>query len=150
MHSYSCMVHSVWPSFVYSSHQSSRCFFSSISGAVHLNFLVQWFAQRLSKPEACYCHTTVTIFGNAKCITDYLLYFVFLVVERDNQLRENTNTAGFLCNIKQNGKTAFCSLTRWAVGYESILKPVMLFRLGALKHNMPRKPTNIHVLCLMF
>lgn len=165
------MVHNVWcvcgiqsctahvrASFFFFFFFADSCFFlffCQYSGAAYLGFLVQWFAQceePVQERSLLLSHCRQCV-GNGKCITDSLLWFHFIFCSWIGQsAKRNMNTAGFLCNITQSGKivTAFCCLACWGVGYESVIKPVMLFRLGALKLNMPRNPTKIHVNTFFF
>ena len=127
-------------------------FFCHHSGAAYLSFLVQWFPQSEEAEQArslLLSHRRRHV-GNKKCITGDLLYS--LCLNGKISLEKHQYSRIFVRHLKQSSKivAAFCgSLTRWGVGSESVLKPVMLFRLGTLKHNMSRKPTKMHVFALV-
>lgn len=71
--------------------------------------------------------------GNVNlCITsNYLWFHLILCSQRGQSAKRNANKVQFVHNIKQCGKNvvAFCCLTCCEVGYESLIKPVMIFGL---------------------
>ena len=124
-----CFYHAGCFSYIYSIQNYTiicRC-----SGEVFLKCLVQWFAQGNEAEQArrplLSDHSRPV--RNEKCTADNLLWFGWCL----------NGTINFFCNIARCGKTvaAFYCLTCWRVGYESVIKTVMLFRLVVLEHSMP-------------